>query len=176
MKFKGIISAAAAALALILALAGCSGGGGTEIELTDEVTGSQGASRDDVWYFDTGSVKLAPHDNFTSVSAYLGDPLSKDESPSCAYIGYDKVFVFKGFTVQTYPENGVDFVLWISLTDQSVKTPQGVGIGSTKEEVIAATGVEYDDRGDSIVYSKGKTSLSFIFPAGRATVVQYLAD
>ena len=67
----------------------------------------------------------------------LGSDYSYYESPSCAYIGLDKCYVYNGFSIYTYPDdNAVDHVLQIILTDDTLSTPEGLIIGDTAEKVI----------------------------------------
>jgi len=174
---KKLIAALTAAL-MILALASCADGGG-EINLgNDSTTATQQTVEEGggSFSFNAGRVSVTPHGDFANVEQYLGEPVSKEVSASCAYIGYDKVFVYGGFTIQTYPDGDHDYVLWISVTDPSLKTEEGISIGSTEAEVRAAYGDLFEARGSAYVYKKGKTSLSFMISGGVVKAIQYMAE
>ena len=66
--------------------------------------------------------------------------VSYDESPSCAFQGLDKVYTYPSFEIQTYPMGGKDYVYMIQILNDLVATPEGIRIGSTRDEVIAAFG------------------------------------
>lgn len=173
---KKLIAAAAAVL-MILALASCTEGGG-EINLGNDSTTApqQTVEEGGSFSFNAGRVSVTPHGDFANVEQYLGEPVSKEVSASCAYIGYDKVYVYGGFTIQTYPDGDHDYVLWISVTDPSLKTEEGISIGSTEAEVRAAYGDVFEARGSAYVYKKGKTSLSFMISDGVVKAIQYMAE
>ena len=172
------IAAILAAIMIAAALAACTDPG--EIVLTDEpgvVTTAPAQTEEDAFYFNAGKISIRPHGDFANAEQYLGEPVSKEVSASCAYIGYDKVFVYNGFTVQTYPDGDRDFILWISVTDPSKATPEGISIGSTQQQVSDAYGTGYEARGSAWVYTRGNTSLSFMFGSdGKVAAIQYMAE
>ncbi len=177
---KRIISLVIIAAALCFALCSCGGNGG-EIVLTNDSASNTGTAStqpatEESFWFNTGRVSIKPHGDFANAEPYLGEPVSKEVSASCAYIGYDKVFVYSGFTVQTYPEGDRDYILWISVTDPDIKTPEGISIGSTEAEVRAAYGDSYEARGNAWVYRRGDASLSLVIADGRVAAIQYMAE
>lgn len=165
----------AAIVCLVPVLASCGGGGG-EIVLTDD----SGDETDDVsggvFSFKIASgASVAPNDNLATFIAAAGQPVSYEESNSCAYIGLDKVYVYSGYTIYTYPVNGVDYLLQLKFTDDSVSTPEGISIGCTEEEVVSTYGRGFKKIGDSIVYYRGATSLQFTLKSGVVNAVSYSA-
>lgn len=120
------------------------------------------------------NVKITPNDLVDPLITALGSDYSYYESPSCAYIGLDKVYVYKGFSIYTYPdENAVDHVLQVALTDDTLSTPEGLIIGDTAEKVIELYGEDYAESGGSYAYTREKTTLSIIIKDGRVISIQY---
>ena len=86
--------------------------------------------------------------------------------------GTDKVYRYTGFTVYTVPGTEGDTVNTIALTDDSVKTPEGLSIGSTRQDVTNALGIG-EQSGDTLVYVGGSTRLTFSLRDGKVTGIHY---
>lgn len=129
---------------------------------------------DESFAFVHNNVKITPNDLVDPLVTALGSDYTYFESPSCAYIGLDKCYVYKGFSIYTYPDdNAVDHVLQIVLTDDTLSTPEGLMIGDTKEKVLELYGSDYVESDGSYAYTKGKTSLMIIMKEGRVLSIQY---
>lgn len=165
-------------LALVISLAcfaSCGEGGG-DIVLTDEgdeVT--TGASQTDAYTFVYNNTSVTPHAKMAELLNGLGDPTTYEESNSCYYQGLDKDYTYPGFKLRTYPVDGVDYVLNICFVDDSITTPEGIMLGSTREEVIAAYGSSYVEENGNTIYTKGKTELRFRFSENGVTAIEYWA-
>lgn len=102
-----------------------------------------------------------------------GDYLSYFEAESCAFNGLDKTYTYAGFVISTRPEGEKDYINSILLTDDSITTPEGVYIGSTRAAVTAAYG-EGDAVGAGLSYTKGDCVLNFIFDGDTVISIEYL--
>ena len=91
----------------------------------------------------------------------LGEPLGVFEAPSCAFDGIDRIFSFPGIQIHTYPDGDLDFVHTISLRDDSVTTMNGIYLGSSFDDVIAAYGSDYTQEFGMFTFTIGQTTLSF---------------
>ena len=60
-------------------------------------------------------------------------------------------------------------------TDDSVTTPEGIMLGSTRDEVIAAYGSSFTEENGNTIYTKGKTELRFRFSENGVTAIEYWA-
>ena len=70
---------------------------------------------------------------------------------------------------------GVDRIVKIVLTDDSVEASFDIKIGSTKSAVIAACGDSYTETADgSLVYTAGGTKLMFGIRDGVVTAIHYI--
>lgn len=158
-KTLRILAVLLAALTLTLCLAACGGSSsnansyvfkapnGTEIAI--------GAAHDDV-------------------IPKLGDYNSVNVSDSCGgFSGKDRIYYYNGFRVYTTPSAKGEVVNMIELTDDSVETPQGLTIGSTKDAVTKAMG-NGTAVGENLSYEKGDMKLVFIFRDGAVTNIQYM--
>ena len=120
------------------------------------------------------NITITPNDLVDPLITALGSDYTYYESPSCAYIGLDKVYVYKGFTIYTYPDaNAVDHVLQIAITDDTLSTPEGLIIGDTAKKVIELYGENYVESGGSYAYNLGKTTLTIIIKDDRVVSIQY---
>ena len=71
----------------------------------------------------------------------LGEPQDKLEAASCVHAGFDRVYYYAGFEVNTQPTaDGKEVIVSIYLTDDSVATPEGVRIGDKQDTVKAVYG------------------------------------
>jgi len=103
----------------------------------------------------------------------LGEPQNYFEAPSCAFEGVDKIFYYSGFELFTYPVDGDDFISSINLTDDSVTTFEGVYLGLTFDDMIAAYGEDHDRNFGQYTYILGDSLLSFLIEDDVITVITY---
>ncbi len=105
----------------------------------------------------------------------LGTPKQYSESPSCLFDGLDKVYVYGGFRIQTYPDGTIERIYSVELLDDSVATPEGIAIGSARADVIAAYGSEMRETASALIYTDtaNGTELMFSIRDGRVTNIQY---
>lgn len=130
------------------------------------------------YMFQSGNVQIKIDAEAEAILAALGDWLDYSESPSCAFDGLDKIYVYAGFRVQTYPQNGKEYIRSVELVDDSVATDKGITIGSTKEQVTSVYGDPDDMTDTTAVYRDDANGmyLQFIFRDGKVTNIQYLKD
>ena len=110
-----------------------------------------------------------------AVASALGSPVDYIEEDSCGGEGPDKTFVYPGFRYDTVMQGGVDRIVKIVLTDDSVATPQGIRIGDAKSAVISAYGDGYTETADGgLVYTDGNAKLMFGIRDGVVTAIHYI--
>lgn len=132
---------------------------------------------DTLYKFQAGTVEIALHAPAEPILAALGEPKSYDESPSCAFEGLDKVYVYAGFQLQTYPKGGKDYIRSVSLTDDSVKTPEGIAIGATPDQVKQAYGAPQQETTTALEYRFATDCrLQFLLRDGKVTNIYYQYD
>ncbi len=154
---KRISIVLAASLLLMLCLVACDQGKGIE------------------YTFAHNGQTIRIGDDGKTVAAALGAYTDYFEEDSCGGEGPDKTFVYPGFRYDTVMQNGVDVIVKIVLTDDSVATPQGIKIGDTKSATISAYGDSYTETADGgLVYTDGKAKLMFGFSDGVVTAIHYI--
>ena len=108
----------------------------------------------------------------------LGEYLSKSESASCGGIpGNDCVYTYQGFRVKTTPAaSGGNEVCQIELTDDSLKTPEGLYIGMSAEEAKTAMSGHgtYAASGAGFSYTKGNCKLQVSVRGDVVSGIAYL--
>ena len=135
---------------------------GTTPVATDETTvGEEIVSPDPisltppaVYGLTVGEVFLYPGADPAILTA-LGEPQDKLEAKSCVHEGYDRVYYYAGYEVNTQPTaDGRELIVSIYLTDDSTETTEGIRIGDTQDAVKQAYGEASVASG---VYSYKKT-------------------
>lgn len=105
----------------------------------------------------------------------LGEPDSYFESDSCAFQGKDKVYTYGSVKVTTYPMEEVDYVYTVELLDDTVTTAEGVYVGASKDDVIAAYGEATTASDTALIYEKDDSQLTFILEGDSVKNIVYMA-
>lgn len=105
----------------------------------------------------------------------LGEAMHYFESESCAFKGLDKYYTYGGFEISTYPLDEKDYVSTIDLMDDSVSTPEGIYLGSTVDDMIAAYGDDYIESSGSYTYVNDDSKLQFVTTDDEIIGITYLA-
>lgn len=125
--------------------------------------------------FQNNGVTMGMNEDVAPILSGLGNYNNYAESPSCAFKGLDKIYSYNGFDLYTYPKGSVDYVNSIYFIDDSVSTPEGIHLGSTAEEMLAAYGDGYTEEYGVYTYTKEKSTLSFIVTDGVIESIEYVA-
>jgi hypothetical protein len=140
---------------------------------SDSVT-QEGKSED--YAFKYNDVDIHMNTEAEPVIEALGDYTDYFEAQSCAFQGLDKIYYYGGFEVDTYPNNGVDFISCVDFKDDTVSTPEGIYIGSTLKDVLTAYGKEYTEDKGAYTYVKEDSRLTFIIENDTVTAITYFAN
>ena len=123
--------------------------------------------------FTSGTTKITVGADVAPILTSLGKWNDNDESPSCAFEGLDKIYVYSGFEIYTQPNKEKDFVYMIRLFDDTVATEEGIRIGTAKEAVIAAYGTATQASDTNLRYDAKGMYLQFSLESGVVTSIQY---
>ena len=136
-----------------------------------------GGSDADSLYFTANGVRIAIGDTEDTVKSQLGTPLSETSSESCGgFDGKDYVYTYKGFRISTTPAQKGQIICKVELTDDSVKTPEGLYIGMARSDVEKAmAGKNCVAVGDNLVYTAGDAKLQVVFRDGTVSGIVYVA-
>ncbi len=149
-----------AALTLILCLASCGG------KKNDS----------DLVFTTTAGVTVAIGAASDPVIEQLGAWATMNSSESCGgFQGKDYIYTYPGFRVSTTPAKDGQIVCKVELTDDSVKTPEGLYIGMSRADAEAAMkGFTAETVGDNLAYTSGSTKLQVVFRDGAVTGIIYI--
>ena len=125
------------------------------------------------YYFEADGVKIAIMDEADAVMEQLGDPASEFEADSCAFQGKDMFYYYGGFQLTVNDVDGVNRITAVTLVDDTVKTPEGLGIGSAEEDITAAFGNDFTQTAGLYVYRYGDMSLQIKAENGKVTSIVY---
>ena len=107
------------------------------------------------------------------VTSLLGEPLDRQTAPSCVHEGDDIVYTYDGLEIATSPSPAGQYITSITLTSDVYETAEGIYIGSSADEMIAAYG-ETEARFGRYEYKKGNSTLTFMTDdAGTVTAITY---
>ena len=128
------------------------------------------------YVFKYKGVSVTMKKNAAGIIKKPGKPIKKKESKSCAYKGLDRVYQYKNFVLATYSNSkkGKQFVNGIKFRTASVKTKEGIHLGSTLNDVQKKYGQKKGVFG-VYTYKKGKCKLQFEITDGKVTTIQYVA-
>ena len=107
----------------------------------------------------------------------LGDWQSMNSNDSCGgFSGKDYLYTYHGFRMSTTPAKDGQIICKVELTDDSVKTPQGLYIGMSRADAEAAMkGFKAESVGDNLVFTSGSVKLQVVFRDGAVTGIIYVA-
>lgn len=162
--------------ALILAGTGCTKPAPDNDPSAENTTGPVSPSpekKDNGYCFIYNGVEIILGEKADGIIASLGEPNGVFESPSCAFEGIDKIFYYNGFLINTYPDSGEDYILSVSLTDDSLKTPEGIMLGMALDDVLNAYGDGYKNELGMYTYTLENTELSFLIEDGAVVDITY---
>ena len=83
-------------------------------------------------------------------------------------------YTFSSFVLYARADSEGKYIITrIVLSGRDSVTPEGIGIGSTHDDVIKVYGSRYADNGNSITYTSGSTDLTFFFANGTVSDITY---
>lgn len=97
-------------------------------------------------YFCANGFDFGIYDPIEEVTAHI-EPNTTYAGQSCAFDGDDIYYFFNGFEVMANVIDGAERVTAITLTDDTVRTPDGLYIGMTEAELTEKTGKSPDSAG-----------------------------
>lgn len=103
----------------------------------------------------------------------LGEPTAYTEETSCAFDGLDKTYYYGSFYMTTYPDGKGDRIGSVWFADDSIATPEGIAIGSPRTAVEAAYGEEGSKGANTIVVTRGESTLTVILTDNTVSTIRY---
>ncbi len=112
---------------------------------------------------------------FAPLLDFIGEADSYFEAASCAFEGLDKTYTYSDVEIITYPDEDVDYISSIRLLSSAAATPEGITIGSSRADVIAAYGEDFEESGEQYTYEDGDAQLFILFENDAVISVEYAA-
>lgn len=125
------------------------------------------------YVFEYNGVKIGMDMEAAPIVAALGEPASYFEAPSCAFEGLDKTYGYGSFELDTYEQNGKDYIAGIFFCDDLIETPEGVALFETKADMTKAYGDGFKEEYGMLVYEKEGMKLKFILEGDEITSIEY---
>ena len=125
------------------------------------------------YVFEYNGVKVGMDMEAAPIIAALGEADTYFEAPSCAFEGLDKTYGYGSFELDTYEQNGKDYVCGVFFVDDLIETPEGVCLFETKADMIKAYGESYKEEFGMLVYEKEGMKLKFILEGDEITSIEY---
>ena len=138
-----------------------------------------GCDKEEVNYsFKSGEVGFSVNHDADAVIEKLGDPIDLVETPSCGGGEEpDREYTYAGFKFNTVNENGLNKIVKIVLTDDSVSTPEGISIGDGREAVIETYGENFTENSSgTLTYTDGAVKLMFGITNGCVSAIHYVEE
>lgn len=157
------------AACLVMSLAACGGAPVENPTPSQEVT----YTPEQNFSFQYKGATISLHDAAEPIIAKLGEPVKYTESASCAFEGLDKSYYYGSFYLETYPQGDKDFVSGWWFADDSVTTPEGIYIGSSKAEVEKAYGTDGYNGSNAYTVNKDAGMLTIILENDVVSSIQY---
>ncbi len=164
-----------AVFCLLMNLAACSGNQDpvkTEPQ-NNETQATTPVGDPNAFYFTYEGTEIRLHADMAPILEKLGEPKKYNESASCAFEGLDKSYYYGSFYLETYPQGDKDFVSGWWFADDSVTTPEGIYIGSSKAEVEKAYGTDGYNGTNAYTVNKDAGMLTIILENDVVTSIQY---
>lgn len=124
--------------------------------------------------FVSGTTTISMGTEAAPVLKDLGKAEKTFEQDSCAYQGKDKVYTYKGFELSTYPVKNKETIASVYFLDDTVATPEGIKLGSKKQDIINAYGACSDVQFGVYHYKAGETELVIYTTNDIVDAVEYL--
>ena len=138
---------------IALLVISCSCNKGNEITASGSSSAANSAFSSDDLKIVIDNKELRCNADFSTVLPTLGNDYQYSESKSCEYDGLDKIYIFKHFSIYTFPQNQKDYISEITLNDNSYSTSKGLKVGTKKDEVITAYGENFFTSGVNLTYN-----------------------
>ena len=104
----------------------------------------------------------------------LGKADKESEVNSCACQGKLKTYSYKGFEVSTIQDKGTEIISSVYILDKTVATPEGISIGSGKDDVLRIYGKDCKENKGVYIYNLGNSELNIFTTNNMVDGIEYL--
>ena len=161
------------AIMMLLVLCACDGQNDNSTTTTVPTTGNNDGKPVGYLFTSDNGTQFGVKMPMAGLIDKLGEPRSKETSESCAFAGLDTVYKYDSFWISANDEGGYEMIYEITLTDDLVKTEEGICIGASAADVTAKYGASEGSSDALLVYSKDGMKLMFVITNGAVTKIRY---
>lgn len=120
------------------------------------------------------SVKIELGADAGAVLSALGEAKSSSPMGNCGGLGTLTKYTYDSVEIYVLESDGKASIDQITLMDDAINTSEGVGIGSSLDEVLKACGDGHSKKTDTnITYTSGTKNLVFQFRDGSVVGIDY---
>ncbi len=138
-----------------------------------------GSEADDgeAYYITYEGTDICPGKDAKGLLDALGTPLHEQNNGNCGGQGVQMWYSYASFDLYILESaDGKATVDQISLKDDSIKTPEGITIGSTRAEVTDVYGDPSETTSKTLIYRKGKQELTFKLDGDYVVAIDLMHD
>ena len=150
-----------------------SGAGAENISVSTEEQQGPAAANYKGYVFIYQDVAIEMDADAAPIIEQLGEPDSYFEAPSCAFEGIDKMYTYRSFELDTYPTDDKDYISSVIFKDDTIVTPEGIGIGDSVASLETAYGTQWNDEDGIRVYEMDGIKLCFIVDEDTVISVEF---
>lgn len=133
-------------------------------------------SQEDKFVFKYNDFAFKAGEEAAPVIEQLGQADSQYEAPSCVFVGNDVIYVYDGFEVNTAKLDEKEVIVGIFITGDNITTPDGIKIGSSTDEVVAAYGEPDQNEVGQMTWISDKIHLVIIAMNDEVTNISYIGQ
>ena len=127
------------------------------------------------FYMNYNNIKIELGADATALVGQLGTPESTSDMGACGDLGTVTKYVYDNIELFVLKSGDKATVDQITFKNDLVRTPEGVTIGTSKDDVIKSCGDGYAKCDDGeIRYTSGNKNLKFTLRDGAVTRINYL--
>ncbi len=128
----------------------------------------------DTYTFRHNNTTVAIGDRADDAVAALGAYRDLEQSGSCGFDQQDRTYDYGGFELFAAYEDGAHRVHTISLYDDTVATPEGIRIGSSRDDVIEIYGEADEKDSGNLLYKGEGMTLTIFFEGDTVSEIVYI--
>ena len=143
-------------------------------EPTDEVK-MVGTLTEEAFQLEIKGTTISLGGDMIAYQQEIGEPDDYSAAKSCLGTGEDKSFTYGGVTIYTKPIDQMDKIFLIELTGEEALAG-GIAVGSSKADVIAAYGEDYELEGTEFFYTMEEKTLGIDIQNDEVTFIEIFGE
>ena len=126
------------------------------------------------YYVEAGGVKIELGADADAIITALGTPKATAEVGNCGGQGTLTKYTYASMEIYVLTSGSSKTIDQITLLDDTISTPEGIKIGSTKQDVDAKCKTPTKSTESAYTYTSGNKNLKFNFRDGAVVGIDYM--